>query len=74
MVFKDVKWVPMGQDVVMAGRILTSYVEISSSNKEFQEPALSLGWPRGERSIQQEFSSADCTLSPVEDKLSEKSV
>lgn len=64
--FKEVKWVPMGEDVVMASRISLSSVNISTAAKEgLEEPAVSLGWPIGERSLQQEFSAADITFSPI---------
>lgn len=69
--FQDVQWIPMGQDVVMTGRISPSYLEVSPPDKDFQEPALSFGWQQpGERSVQQDFSSADCTFSPIDPKFS----
>jgi hypothetical protein len=62
--FKDVKGVPMGEDVIMASRISPSSVDIIAPMKDFEEPA-TLGWPQGERSLQQEFSAADCTFTPI---------
>jgi hypothetical protein len=62
--FKDVKWVPMGEDVVMVGRV-SQFMGVYPPEKEFEGPDTSSAWPRGERSLKQEFSSADVTYSPI---------
>ena len=58
--FKEVKWVPFGEDIVMASRISSSFVVA----KDFEEPAVERRWPREERALQQNFSTADITISP----------
>lgn len=61
--FKDVKWIPMGEDVVMAGRL--SLYTVYPSERDFEEPAMVLAWPRGGDSLHQEYSTVDVTYSPI---------